>query len=154
MHGDRPLSIAEKTTTREPSFMPKTLRIATRQSELALWQARHVQARLAIALPETEVELLPIRTEGDRVTDRPLSAIGGKGLFLKELEAAMENGEADLAVHSMKDVPAELPPGFALPVVLAPGSPLDAFVSNTLRQPGSHAEPARWWGPPVCAVRR
>lgn len=122
-------------TTREPLFMPKTLRIATRQSELALWQARHVQARLAIALPETDVELLPIRTEGDRITDRPLSAIGGKGLFLKELEAAMENGEADLAVHSMKDVPAELPAGFVLPVVLAPASPLDAFVSNTYDSP-------------------
>ena len=115
--------------------MPKTLRIATRQSQLAMWQARHVQARLATALPDTEVVLLPISTEGDRVTDRPLSAIGGKGLFLKELEAALAAGEADLAVHSMKDVPAELPEGFALPVVLAPASPLDAFVSNTYANP-------------------
>ena len=115
--------------------MPKTLRIATRQSQLAMWQARHVQARLAVALPDTEVVLLPISTEGDRVTDRPLSAIGGKGLFLKELEAALAAGEADLAVHSMKDVPAELPEGFALPVVLAPASPLDAFVSNTYASP-------------------
>ncbi|ROO28005.1 porphobilinogen deaminase [Salinisphaera orenii MK-B5] len=110
--------------------MTQTLRIATRQSELALWQARHVQVRLQTALPEVEVVLLPIRTEGDRVLDRPLAEIGGKGLFLKELEAALADGEADLAVHSMKDVPAELPPGFALPTVLAPGSPLDAFVSN------------------------
>ena len=110
--------------------MTQTLRIATRQSELALWQARHVQVRLQTALPEVEVVLLPIRTEGDRVLDRPLAEIGGKGLFLKELEAALAAGEADLAVHSMKDVPAELPPGFALPTVLAPGSPLDAFVSN------------------------
>jgi len=110
--------------------MPKTLRIATRQSELALWQARHVQVRLQTALPEIDVVLLPIRTEGDRILDRPLAEIGGKGLFLKELEAALVAGEADLAVHSMKDVPAELPPGMALPVVLAPGSPLDAFVSN------------------------
>ncbi|RJS91393.1 hydroxymethylbilane synthase [Salinisphaera sp. Q1T1-3] len=114
---------------------PRTLRIATRQSQLALWQAEHVKARLATALPDVEVVLLPITTEGDRVTDRPLSAIGGKGLFLKELEAALEAGEADLAVHSMKDVPAELPPGFALPVVLAPASPLDAFVSNDYDSP-------------------
>lgn len=115
--------------------MSQTLRIATRQSELALWQARHVQARLAVALPEVNVELLPIATEGDRVTDRPLSAIGGKGLFLKELETAMERGEADLAVHSLKDVPAELPAGFAVPVVLAPASPRDAFVSNRYDTP-------------------
>ncbi|WP_423823008.1 hydroxymethylbilane synthase [Salinisphaera sp. SPP-AMP-43] len=115
--------------------MTQTLRIATRQSQLAMWQAKHVQARLATALPDVDVVLLPIRTEGDRITDRPLSAIGGKGLFLKELEAALENGEADLAVHSMKDVPAELPTGFALPVVLAPGSPLDAFVSNHYDSP-------------------
>ncbi len=110
--------------------MPQTLRIATRGSELALWQARHVQARLQTAWPDIEVVLLPIRTEGDRINDRPLAEIGGKGLFLKELEAALLAGEADVAVHSMKDVPAELPPGLALPVVLAPGSPLDAFVSN------------------------
>ncbi len=110
--------------------MPKTLRIATRQSELAMWQAKHVQVRLQTALPEVDVVLLPIRTEGDRILDRPLAEIGGKGLFLKELEAALVAGEADMAVHSMKDVPAELPPGMALPVVLAPGSPLDAFVSN------------------------
>jgi hydroxymethylbilane synthase len=110
--------------------MSKTLRIATRQSQLAMWQAEHVQVRLQTALPEIDVVLLPIRTEGDRVLDRPLAEIGGKGLFLKELEAALAAGEADLAVHSMKDVPAELPPGFALPTVLAPGSPLDAFVSN------------------------
>lgn len=115
--------------------MTDTLRIATRRSKLALWQARHVQARLATALPDVDVVLLPIATEGDRIIDRPLSAIGGKGLFLKELEAALAAGEADLAVHSMKDVPAELPAGFALPVVLAPGSPLDAFVSN------DHAHP-------------
>ncbi|WP_348765065.1 hydroxymethylbilane synthase [uncultured Salinisphaera sp.] len=110
--------------------MSKTLRIATRQSQLAMWQAEHVQVRLQTALPEVDVVLLPIRTEGDRVLDRPLAEIGGKGLFLKELEAAIAAGEADMAVHSMKDVPAELPPGFALPTVLAPGSPLDAFVSN------------------------
>ncbi|MES1927047.1 porphobilinogen deaminase [Salinisphaera sp. T31B1] len=123
--------------------MSQTLRIATRQSELALWQARHVQVRLQTALPEIEVVLLPIRTEGDRVLDRPLAEIGGKGLFLKELEAAMLAGEADMAVHSMKDVPAELPPGMALPVVLAPGSPLDAFVSNDYDTVESLPEGAR-----------
>ena len=114
--------------------MPK-LRIATRQSKLALWQAEHVQARLQAVLPDYDVTLLPIRTEGDRIVDKSLAAIGGKGLFLKELEAAMLAGEADLAVHSMKDVPAELPEGFSLPVVLAPGSPFDAFVSNHYDSP-------------------
>jgi|SRR5699024_10976328 len=114
--------------------MPK-LRIATRQSKLALWQAEHVQARLQAVLPDYDVTLLPIRTEGDRIVDKSLAAIGGKGLFLKELEAAMLAGEADLAVHSMKDVPAELPDGFSLPVVLAPGSPSDAFVSNHYDSP-------------------
>src|SRR5699024_4425754 len=89
------------------------------------------------------ITLLPIRTEGDRVLDRSLAAIGGKGLFLKELEAAMLAGEADLAVHSMKDVPAELPAGFALPVVLAPGSPMDAFVSNAYATPEALPQGAR-----------
>lgn len=108
----------------------RRLRIATRGSELALWQARHVQARLQSLHPGLEVSLLPVSTKGDRITDRPLAAIGGKGLFLKELEAAMQRGEAELAVHSMKDVPAELPDGMSLPAVLAPASPYDAFVSN------------------------
>lgn len=108
----------------------RRLRIATRGSELALWQARHVQARLRELHPGLEVELLPVSTRGDRVSDRPLAEIGGKGVFLKELEAAMQRGEAELAVHSMKDVPAELPDGMSLPAVLAPASPYDAFVSN------------------------
>lgn len=108
----------------------KSLRIATRRSELALWQAKHVQSRLRELHPGLEVSLLPVSTRGDRVTDRPLADIGGKGLFLKELEAAMQRGEAELAVHSMKDVPAELPEGMSLPAVLAPASPFDAFVSN------------------------
>src|SRR5699024_8662818 len=122
--------------------MPK-LRIATRQSKLALWQAEHVQARLQAVLPDYDVTLLPIRTEGDRIVDKSLAAIGGKGLFLKELEAAMLAGEADLAVHSMKDVPAELPDGFSLPVVLAPGSPFDAFVSNKYASPEALPQGAR-----------
>lgn len=107
-----------------------TLRIATRRSELALWQARHVRDRLLALHPQLAVELLPMSTRGDRIIDRPLAAIGGKGLFLKELESALRDGDADCAVHSMKDVPAELPDGFALPVVLPAASPFDAFVCN------------------------
>jgi len=108
------------------------VRIATRESELALWQARHVAERLD-ALPEVEaVELVPMTTKGDRILDRTLSKIGGKGLFIKELEVAMEAGEADIAVHSMKDVPGEMPPGFALPAVLEREDPRDAMVGSTL----------------------
>lgn len=108
------------------------LRIATRQSELALWQARFVAGRLE-ALPEVEhVELVPMTTRGDQILDRTLSKIGGKGLFIKELERAMEAGDADLAVHSMKDVPGELPSGFALPAVLEREDPRDAMVGARL----------------------
>jgi hydroxymethylbilane synthase len=108
------------------------LRIATRESELALWQARHVAERLE-RLPEVEaVELVPMTTKGDRILDRTLSKIGGKGLFIKELERAMESGDADIAVHSMKDVPGEMPPGFALPAVLEREDPRDAMVGSTL----------------------
>lgn len=110
------------------------LRIATRQSELALWQARHVAGRLA-ALPDVErVDLVPMTTKGDRILDRSLAKVGGKGLFIKELERAMEAGEADLAVHSMKDVPGEMPPGFALPAVLEREDPRDALVGAKLDQ--------------------
>ena len=108
----------------------KTVKIATRQSELALWQARHVAGLLEQRYPGLVVELLPLVTQGDRILDRPLAAIGGKGLFLKELEVALLNGEADIAVHSMKDVPAELPPGFALMVAGEREDPRDALVSN------------------------
>ena len=87
----------------------RRLRIATRKSQLALWQAEHVAALLRRAHPGLEVELLPMSTKGDRIQDRSLAAIGGKGLFIKELETALEDGRADLAVHSMKDVPGELP---------------------------------------------
>ena len=109
--------------------MPK-LRIATRKSPLALWQTEHVAARLREAHPGLEVELVPMSTRGDQVLDRSLAAIGGKGLFLKELEVAMQRGEADCAVHSLKDVPMELEPGFALPAILARADHADAFVSN------------------------
>ncbi|RNF84464.1 hydroxymethylbilane synthase [Montanilutibacter psychrotolerans] len=108
----------------------KTLRIATRKSPLALWQSEHVAERLRDAHPGLEVELVPMTTRGDEVLDRSLAAIGGKGLFLKELELAMLRGQADCAVHSLKDVPMELEPGFALPAILARADHADAFVSN------------------------
>ncbi len=108
----------------------KTLRIATRKSPLALWQSEHVADRLRSAHPCLTVELVPMSTRGDEVLDRSLAAIGGKGLFLKELELAMLRGEADCAVHSLKDVPMELEPGFALPSILARADYADAFVSN------------------------
>jgi hydroxymethylbilane synthase len=104
------------------------LTIATRQSPLALWQAEHVASRLRDELGAT-VRLLPLSTRGDEVLDRSLSKIGGKGLFVKELEVALEQGQADLAVHSLKDVPMDLPEGFALAAVLEREEPSDALVS-------------------------
>ena len=106
------------------------LRIATRRSRLALWQAEHVAALLRAAHDGLEVELVPMVTEGDRILDRALAEIGGKGLFIKELEVAMYEERADLAVHSMKDVPADLPEGMTLASVLERADPHDAFVSN------------------------
>jgi len=110
--------------------MHTVLRIATRRSRLALWQAEHVAALLRDAHPGLTVELVPMVTEGDRILDRALAEVGGKGLFIKELEVAMFEGRADLAVHSMKDVPAELPEGMVLAAVLERADPRDAFVSN------------------------
>ena len=106
-----------------------TLRIATRKSPLALWQSEHVAARLRAAHPGLVVELVPMSTRGDEVLDRSLAAIGGKGLFLKELELAMQRGDADCAVHSLKDVPMDLEPGFALAAILARADHADAFIS-------------------------
>src|SRR5688572_10047798 len=110
--------------------MTRLLRIATRKSPLALWQSEHVAAALRAAHPDLDVVLVPMSTRGDEVLDRSLAAIGGKGLFLKELELAMLRGEADCAVHSLKDVPMELEPGFALPAILERADHADAFVSN------------------------
>lgn len=110
--------------------VPRRLVIATRESALALWQAEHVRARLAALYPHTHVELLGVTTQGDRVIDRPLAAIGGKGLFIKELEVAMAEGRADLAVHSLKDLPMEMADGFTLAAITAREDPRDAFVSN------------------------
>jgi hydroxymethylbilane synthase len=111
--------------------MPQLTRciIATRESPLALWQAEHVQALLRAKYPEASVELLGMTTRGDQILDKTLSKIGGKGLFVKELEAAMLAGEADLAVHSLKDVPMTLPEGFVLAAVSEREDPRDAFVS-------------------------
>ena len=109
---------------------PTTIRIATRKSPLAMWQAEHVAAALKMAHPEIEVELLGMSTQGDKILDTPLAKIGGKGLFVKELEQGMLEGLADIAVHSMKDVPVELPDGLHLPVIMRREDPRDAFVSN------------------------
>ncbi len=106
------------------------LKIATRKSALALWQAEHVATLLRQHHPGLQVELLPLVTEGDRILDKPLATIGGKGLFLKELERALLDGEADLAVHSMKDVPVEMTPGLRVDIVLQRANPFDALLSR------------------------
>lgn len=107
-----------------------TLRIATRKSPLALWQAHHVRDILQAQYPDLDIELLEMSTQGDKILDTPLAKIGGKGLFVKELEQALYDKSADIAVHSMKDVPAMLPEGLVLPVIMSRASPFDAFVSE------------------------
>lgn len=109
---------------------PKKLVIASRESALAMWQARHIQSRLQSLYPDTEVTILGMTTTGDRILDTPLAKVGGKGLFVKELETALADGRADLAVHSMKDVPMNLPEGFILAATGEREDPRDAFVSN------------------------
>ncbi len=109
--------------------MSDSIIIATRESPLALWQAEHVQALLRERYPEKDVKLLGMTTKGDQILDKTLSKIGGKGLFVKELEVAMQQGAAHLAVHSLKDVPMELPEGFVLAAVSSREDPRDAFVS-------------------------
>jgi hydroxymethylbilane synthase len=106
------------------------LRIATRKSPLALWQAEFVKSRLEHFYPELKIELVKMTTQGDKILDTPLSKIGGKNLFIKELEIGMIEGRADIAVHSMKDVPYELPEGFVIGAILERENPFDAFVSN------------------------
>ena len=108
----------------------KLLRIATRGSALALWQAEYVKARLESAHENLQVELKVMKTRGDKILDVPLAKVGGKGLFVKELETAMLEGQADIAVHSMKDVPMEFPEGLGLAVICERETPTDAFVSN------------------------
>lgn len=110
--------------------MTQLIRIATRKSALALWQAEFVKAQLEHFHPGLQVELVPMSTQGDKILDTPLAKIGGKGLFVKELEAAMLEGRADIAVHSMKDVPVEFPEGLQLQTICEREDPRDAFVSN------------------------
>lgn len=108
----------------------RKIKIATRKSALAMWQAEYVQSQLTSKFPDIAVELVPMSTQGDRILDTPLAKIGGKGLFIKELEIAMQEGRADLAVHSMKDVPVLFPEGFGLHAICPRENPFDAFVSN------------------------
>lgn len=110
--------------------MSQAIRIATRESPLALWQTRQVAERLRRAHPDLAVEILGIRTRGDKFLSAPLAKIGGKGLFVKELEQGLLDKRADIAVHSMKDVPVDLPPSLCLPVILEREDPRDAFVAN------------------------
>ena len=110
---------------------PECIVIATRESRLALWQAEHVRALLQKLYPASRVELRGMTTRGDQILDRPLAKIGGKGLFVKELETALFDGSADIAVHSMKDVPMQMEPEFALVAIGPREAPLDAMVSNT-----------------------
>ena len=110
--------------------MPRVLTIATRESPLAMWQAEFVQGILQRAHPGLEVKLLGMTSHGDQILDVPLAKVGGKGLFVKELENALLDGSADIAVHSMKDVPMAFPPGLALGVICEREDPTDAFVSN------------------------
>lgn len=115
--------------------MPERVRIATRKSPLALWQAEEVARRLRELHPDLEIELVGISTRGDQILDSPLAKVGGKGLFVKELEQAMLRGEADIAVHSMKDVPVAFPEGLGLAVIMEREDPRDAFVSNFYASP-------------------
>ncbi|MGH8714451.1 MAG: hydroxymethylbilane synthase, partial [Casimicrobiaceae bacterium] len=113
--------------------LPARLVIATRRSALALWQAEHVRSRLSALYPSCAIELLGLTTQGDRIADQPLADIGGKGLFIKELEQAMREDRADLAVHSLKDVPMEMPGGFSLAAIMPRDDPRDALVSSRCR---------------------
>ena len=114
-------------------MLEKTLKIATRQSPLALWQANYVKDRLQQLYPDLTIELVPMVTKGDVILDSPLAKIGGKGLFVKELENALLNKKADIAVHSMKDVPMQFPKGLGLSVICQREDPRDAFVSHSYR---------------------
>ncbi len=116
--------------TSSAATVPERIIIATRESRLALWQAEHVKARLEALYPACDVSLLGMTTRGDQILDRPLAKVGGKGLFVKELETALLDRRADIAVHSMKDVPMEMTDPFALVTICAREVPLDAFVSN------------------------
>lgn len=126
-----------------PNNLPQRVIIASRESALALWQARHVEHRLREHWPRLEVRILGLTTEGDRRLEVSLARVGGKGLFVKELEEALADGRADLAVHSMKDVPMALPPGMTLAAIPDRADPHDAFVSNRWREPAALPPGAR-----------
>ncbi|MFN7087615.1 MAG: hydroxymethylbilane synthase [Burkholderiales bacterium] len=123
--------------------LPRRVVIASRESALALWQARHVQSRLAELYPQIEIAILGMTTEGDRRLGTSLARIGGKGLFVKELEEALAQGRADIAVHSMKDVPMHLPPAFTLAAITERADPRDALVSSRYRSLGEMPAGAR-----------
>lgn len=126
----RPTSVESQLATTPAAQAPTKLVIASRESRLALWQAEHVRAALQKYYPACDVSILGMTTRGDQILDRSLAKVGGKGLFVKELEVALAEGRADLAVHSLKDVPMELPDGFALSTIMEREDPRDAFVSN------------------------
>lgn len=119
------------SSTISQAHLPKKIVIASRESALAMWQAEFIQAELQQLYPETDVQILGMTTRGDQILDQPLAKIGGKGLFIKELETALLDGRADIAVHSMKDVPMTMPDGFMLAATCDRHDPRDAFVSNT-----------------------
>jgi len=131
--------------------MKKTLKIATRKSPLALWQAEYVKSQLQLLHPDLEIELIKMTTQGDQILNSPLSKIGGKGLFIKELEVGMLEGRADIAVHSMKDVPFAIPDEFELGAVMARENPFDAFVSNNYNHLGELPQGAKVGS---CSMRR
>lgn len=122
--------MSQPTSPSSPRPDPMLVRIATRESQLALWQAEFIKAELMAAHPGLTVELLGMTTRGDQILDSPLSKVGGKGLFVKELETALLDNRADIAVHSMKDVPMEFPAGLGLAIICEREDPTDAFVSN------------------------
>ena len=131
--------------------MSQTIRIATRKSPLALWQAEFVKAKLLKSNADLDVQLVAMTTRGDVLLDTPLAKVGGKGLFVKELEVAMLENRADIAVHSMKDVPMEFPPGLGLAVICEredPWMPLSQINTQLLNS----FPMARWWAPPVCVA--
>ena len=131
--------------------MDRALKIATRKSPLAVWQAEFVRSQLQIYYPELDIELVKMSTQGDQMLNSPLSKIGGKSLFMKELEVGMLEGRADIAVHSMKDVPYELPDEFEIGAILARENPFDAFVSNHFNEINELPQGARVGS---CSLRR
>ena len=133
-------------------MIPQRLRIATRESRLAMWQTEHVAARLLERHPGLAVEIVGMTTKGDRILDRPLAQVGGKGLFIKELEVALADDLADIAVHSMKDVPMELPEGFAMLPFGPREDARDAFVSLRHASLAAASGRAPWWAPRACAA--